>query len=1161
MKALKSRGLLVFLGLALLALFIWYGGPYLAFADAVPLGSALARLIAIGVLILVWLLSWFLKRLRAGRAGAKLAEAVVAQRAAPSAASREAQQLRERFEEAVAALKKMPGGQRNLYEMPWYVIIGPPGSGKTTALLNSGLKFPLEQRFGKEALRGVGGTRNCDWWFTDEAVLLDTAGRYTTQDSDESADGAGWGEFLALLTRHRKRRPLNGVIVSLSAADLLTQTPAERDANVAAVRRRLDELNRHLKVRLPVYLLLTKCDLIAGFTEYFDDLGADARAAVWGMTFAAERSAAGAAAEDFRPEFAALIERLNQRLFARIEEERDVRRRTASFAFPQQLAGLGGFIGAFVTDVFLATRFDGRLLLRGVYFTSGTQEGTPVDRLMAAIGRGFAVAPGAVATGAAGRGKAYFIEKVLRDVMFAEAGIAGSNRGRELRLAAVQLGIYAGLLLVAVLGVIALSVSYTRNKTYLTEVGAALDALNTVAAPGPRQPLLQLVPGLDALRRVVKVADQFQGHLAWTLHWGLFQGSAVGEEARAAYRHELNDSLAPGIAEGFKARLQSAAAQPDQLYQYLKAYVMLGQPQHLDKEQLAFLVNLDWQQALGERPDAARSLNDHLSSLLKDPAGLRPMPLDDTLVAQTRNTLRQVSLAQLMYDQLRLEHADDVGHELRLDVAAGLGAERVLSRRSGKPLREPVPGMFTRAVFDQIATSGTVGLVKQFSQDSWVMGDGAFDLPGAERATGQVMELYADEYIRAWDAIMNDVQMVAFHTLAQAADVLGILGQPGTSPLKGLLLALDANTNFAKPVEGGNSGAASLAAAAQKAVTGSLSKIFGAGKPAPITPAARITAHFAALNQLVAGAPGGAAPIDGVTAQLAQIGQKMSGVGTGVGEINPLDALTKAGQGEALKALQVQAATLPAPIGALVASVGGSSETLAVGEARGELDQRYRQQVVNQCEQLIAGRYPFSAGSRVDVPLADFGRVFGAGGIYDAFFKDNLAPLVDTTRSPWAWRSGSPAGASPAMLRQFEAAEQIRQRYFGSAAPLPELQFTLTPVELDREANRFSLEVDGQTLDYRHGPVRSLPVKWPGPAPGAAAMTLEDRAGVQANRSFQGPWAWFRLLDAATLKAQTDVRIDAVLQLGGHQATVVIEPASSRNPYQGTGVRQFRCGG
>ena len=76
------------------------------------------------------------------------------------------------------------------------MIIGPPGSGKTTALVNSGLKFPLEQRFGKDALRGVGGTRNCDWWFTDEAIFLDTAGRYTTQDSDARADAAGWIEFL-----------------------------------------------------------------------------------------------------------------------------------------------------------------------------------------------------------------------------------------------------------------------------------------------------------------------------------------------------------------------------------------------------------------------------------------------------------------------------------------------------------------------------------------------------------------------------------------------------------------------------------------------------------------------------------------------------------------------------------------------------------------------------------------------------------------------------------------------------------------------------------------------------------------------------------------------------------------------------------------------------
>src|SRR5262249_25320875 len=145
--------------------------------------------------------------------------------------------------------------------------------------------------------------RNCDWWFTDEAVLLDTAGRYTTQDSDESADSAGWREFLSLLGKYRKRRPLNGVIVALSAGDLMTQASAERDANIAAVRRRLDDLNRNLGVRLPIYVLVTKCDLIAGLGEYFDDLTADGRRQVWGVTFPHEHSSKGTAATDFEGEF------------------------------------------------------------------------------------------------------------------------------------------------------------------------------------------------------------------------------------------------------------------------------------------------------------------------------------------------------------------------------------------------------------------------------------------------------------------------------------------------------------------------------------------------------------------------------------------------------------------------------------------------------------------------------------------------------------------------------------------------------------------------------------------------------------------------------------------------------------------------------------------
>jgi type VI secretion system protein ImpL len=243
----KRRGFVLLIGLLLVAIFIWYAGPYFAFASYRPLETEFARLIAISLIVGCWVISALLGRLRAIRANGRFAAAVVSQSPRePDRVSPEAARLRERFEEAVATLTQRGRSGHSLYDLPWYVFIGAPGSGKTTALLNSGLKFPLEQRVGKAAVRGVGGTRNCDWWFTDEAVFLDTAGRYTTQDSDAASDSEGWREFLALLGKYRKRRPVNGIVLTISAQDLLMQGDAGRETHVEAARRRLSELTREL---------------------------------------------------------------------------------------------------------------------------------------------------------------------------------------------------------------------------------------------------------------------------------------------------------------------------------------------------------------------------------------------------------------------------------------------------------------------------------------------------------------------------------------------------------------------------------------------------------------------------------------------------------------------------------------------------------------------------------------------------------------------------------------------------------------------------------------------------------------------------------------------------------------------------------------------------
>ena len=226
----KNRVVISIIGLIALSLLIWFAGPLIKFGESnsAPLGSAIARLI----LIMIILVAWGLNNLRTQMQDKKQNDELVndlqdnqVNNATSEQALEEMHLINDRFTQALSTLKKLKfkgaGSKKALYELPWYIIIGPPGSGKTTALINSTLDFPLAEQFGKGALQGVGGTRNCDWWFTNDAVLIDTAGRYTTQDSHKVVDSSAWEGFLNLLKRNRRRRPINGAIIAISLLDLL----------------------------------------------------------------------------------------------------------------------------------------------------------------------------------------------------------------------------------------------------------------------------------------------------------------------------------------------------------------------------------------------------------------------------------------------------------------------------------------------------------------------------------------------------------------------------------------------------------------------------------------------------------------------------------------------------------------------------------------------------------------------------------------------------------------------------------------------------------------------------------------------------------------------------------------------------------------------------
>ncbi|MGN2253704.1 type VI secretion system membrane subunit TssM [Frateuria sp. GZRe12] len=1166
LSLLKSAWFVTLIGVLLLSVLVWLGGPYLGIGDSQPLASPVARLLLIMVIVLAWGAWLQVQALRArGKANKMSGELAGQGGAAPAGGgdnrgAGEGAQLQGRFAEAVEMLRKRRRG--NLYALPWYVVIGPPGSGKSTLLQNSGLNFPLSERFGKEALRGVGGTRNCDWWFTDEAVFLDTAGRYTTQDSDRSADATAWGEFLKLLRRYRKRRPINGVIVAMSLSDLMVLDDAGRQEHAGAIRRRLDELSEHLKIGVPVYLVLTKCDLVAGFGEFFDDMNPELRSQVWGVSFPLGKTMEGSAAKAFADEYRLLLDRLNTRTLDRLHAERDRSRRAAVLSFPQQLAALGETARQFVEGVFAGHAYGTPPLLRGVYLTSGTQEGTPIDRMMGAVARTFGLDAARVNPQGAQR-RTFFVERLLKEVLFRESGLAGTNPAIERRKVAVQLASYAGMALLTVLLCFGFATSYARNRAYLGQVQDALKGypagVDLPASATPKEYFAKVLDRLEALSAVQQTATP-EGGVPMSMRLGLYQGKAVGEDLHAAYLRELNALLLPGVGAQFRGGLAASASDPQALYYYLKGYLMLGEPQHLDADELVALANLEWRKVFPDEPVLQQALAKHFQALVEEPGQLRALPLDAALVEQARTTLRTADLSTLVYGSMKLS-AESTGKPLQLDKELGL-LGNVFRRQSGKPLSDPLPALYTQPVFAIEADKGVEEAVKQFAADDWVFGAEPIDALAQARLSRQVLALYETDYINAWDALLADLQLQPAASIQDASTIAAKLSGP-SSPLKSLLKLVRDNTSdmlrTPAPDAGDKALDAAKDAAAKKATQNALGRALakvggGAGSADETPPGSAISAHFDTLNKLSEGAPG-AAPIDQTLAALDQLSKTlltMTDFSDAAGQPNPQ-----------LLMAQQAAAQLPPPVAGWVASLTGKSQALVASGTKGALDDQFQQAAAQDCAAFTQGRFPFSPSSRNDIPVQNFGEMFGYGGRYDGFFKQTLAKLVDTSGRNWQWKSGPGAvSGSASMLAQMQLADSIKQMYFRNGSPTPEVGFTLLAPVLAPGIGHFAIAIDGQTFDYKPGGTTSMAMKWPGPTPGQVKVSAWDTAGnLLSSYDYQGDWAFFHALQAAQLSRQSDLRYQAHFDFGGQAVQLVVQASNLKNPFLNTQVQRFRCGG
>lgn len=1165
---LRGTPFLALVWLIALGVMIWFFGPSVAFGQWRPLEPVLHRQIAIGVLIAGWIVYAVVRIVRRRRADRALIEDIAeGGEIDPEAAARdEVGQLQTRLKDALARVRKV-GGRRGLYDIPWYMIIGAPGSGKTTTVLNAGLEFP----FGDDvdgAVGGVGGTRNCDWWFTEDAILIDTAGRYTTQDSDRSVDQSAWQGFLALLKKHRPLKPVNGIIVTLPMDDLLAKSPAARIKDVRVLRQRLRDLEDTLKVRLPVYLVLTKTDVIAGFAEFFDGFNRYDREQVLGTTFPLGVSRSrGKVVEAFAAQYDLVLERLNKLLLERMQQEPDELRRARVYRFPSQLAALKAGLSEIVAELTASSKLVRAPLLRGVYFVSATQSGQVFDRTRSTVSERFAFLPDAVREGPVGD-KPFFLTRLFKEVIFNEANLVVTD-SKVRRRRAVMTSVAYALPFIAVTAVFTgWAHAWFSNQTTLGAVNARIAAYNRDAADVPVEnvssaDIVRVAGPLNDLRAAI--VEDVPGTDRW-FHLGVEQEPKILSSLEASYRRGLRGLLLPRLLVYLEEGIDRQGIEAGTLYDRLKLYMMLGGLGRMDEAFVRETLAADFAERIGGagREPLRRDLIAHVDALVA--SGVPAITLDEALIEDARTALTEAEPASRVYEIIAGSPEAAALTPWRVSDHAGAGADILFERRaSGASLREGVAGLYTRAGLYDVVLPQLEETTNAILRESWVLGEDYTSGLTGDDLNRDVLRRYFADQREAWSGLLADLGPRDVEDFAQATTMVGVLTS-GNNPMLSLARAIGEDTDMrsASAVPDAALDAAldpsDVAGALQRAAAASAT---GAGAAAP-TSAALLLDEFGDVvldpyADLRAYVTAGEDQPSEFTASLDEVFEELfrqlSRTAVNQGDVNR--RMIEGALGLAVQSLVTEAQRTPAPLDRWLGVLASDIARLSAGEVRETLSDLWRTSGGRFCRAAIAGRYPFVREAPNDVAINDFVRMFGPSGEFASFFELHLKPFVDTTQSPWRWTGQGADAPDSGALAQFGRAEAIRSAFFADGAGLS-LAMDITPVGLDNDSTAVLLSLNDQSVTYDHGPVRTTSLQWPGDGNRSARIAFQPPApGVSATRS--GPWATFRLFDLADRRAAGDDKFRATFDLGGRRASFDVQTGSVLNPFSLPEIETFQC--
>ena len=426
--------------------------------------------------------------------------------------------MQKKWKEAILALKKshLKSHGNPLYVLPWYMIIGMGGSGKTTAIKSARLSSSFTDI---QAISGLSGTRNCDWWFFEEAILIDTAGRYTIP-VDEQRDSDEWHKFLGQLAKYRKKEPLNGLIVTVPVDSLNNMQHDELEQYGAGIRKRIDEIMTMIGARFPVYIMVTKCDLIQGMTSFCDSLNENALKQPMGFI---NHNLKMKSQELVTNCFKSVGQHIRDARLLIIQENKNRKIDPELLLFPGEFEKLEQGFQLLIKGIFQENPYQESPIFRGIFFSSGRQEGTPYSHFLKNLGL---IGENEVLPGT---NKGLFLHDFFSKLMPKDRGMFTiTQQAFEWRKLTRNMG-FASLfaIVVAVCGL--LSFSFVKNLTALNEVVAVFS--KPVIFSGE---ILKDVASFENFKEVIAKVDNKNNNW-WIPRFGLNESIKTEKRLKIKY--------------------------------------------------------------------------------------------------------------------------------------------------------------------------------------------------------------------------------------------------------------------------------------------------------------------------------------------------------------------------------------------------------------------------------------------------------------------------------------------------------------------------------------------------------------------------------------------------------------------------------------------------